>query len=134
MKGVPKGKRPPTVGAVEGRSTALEAGANPTYETKPASGKRFRSLADITANNSGPEPIGANDSDGAVWAWPKKGGELRAEFSEFNGKRFLNLRWWIADARGYKPTHKGVTIPPEGVGELVDALSAYADANGLRAA
>lgn len=122
---------PPTVGAAEGRSTALEARANPTYGPKAEVGKHFRWVPDKTGINS---QCGANDAEQTVWAWPKSGGELRAEDSQFNGKRFLNLRMWVAGPNGYKPTHKGVTIPLEAIGDLGDALSAYADANGLRAA
>lgn len=127
----PETKRLPVVGATERRSTALEAGANPTYGPNADIGKRFRGPPDKTANHSHQAD---NDVDSTVWAWPKRDGELRAQLSVFNGKRFVNLRFWAAVANGYRPTHKGVTIPLDAVGELGDALSAYADANGLRAA
>ena len=127
----PDGKRPKVAGTTKGRSTALEAGANPTYGPNADIGKRFRRPPDNTGNKS---QRAANDIDPNVWAWPKRDGELRAQASEFNGKRFVNLRLWVAVADGYRPIHKGVTIPLEAVGDLGDALSAYADANGLRAA
>lgn len=130
----PERKRLPAVGAAERRSTALEAGAKPTYETKEGIGKRFRCPPDNTGNNRQRATAGANDSDARIWAWPKRGGEVRAELSLFNRKRFLNLRLWVSSPNGFIPTREGVTIPLEAIGELGDALSAYADANGLRAA
>ena len=43
-----------------------------------------------------------------------KGEIIRVEISEFKGKKLLNLRVWYTDANGdYKPTQKGIAIPPE---------------------
>lgn len=58
-----KEKRLPAVGAVGRRSTAFEAGANPTYGTVVGAGKRFRSLPVLTGNNSRRDVTGANDDE-----------------------------------------------------------------------
>ena len=127
----PDGKRPKVARTTKGRSTAFEAGANPTYGPNADIGKRVRGPPDKTGNNS---QSAANDEASTVWAWPKSGGEVRAQDSLYNGKRFINFRFWSANPHGYAPTYKGVTIPFEAVADLAEALMAFADANGLRAA
>ena len=65
-------------------------------------------------------------SDKPVWELARFDGKLIAGEREFHGKRFFELRLWAGES-GDKPTRKGVTLPPEYVRELADALLAYAD-------
>ena len=58
-----------------------------------------------------------------VWQYPKRGGLVLAGERSFKGETFFELRWW-ADG-GTTPTGKGVTIPPDAVPALADALAAY---------
>lgn len=54
-----------------------------------------------------------------------KGEIIRVEISEFKGKKLLNLRVWYTDANGdYKPTQKGIAIPPELYEEVKEAFNA----------
>lgn len=50
--------------------------------------------------------------------------ELRLEFSEFKGRRYLNLRIWYEDEGEMRPGRDGFTIPPEKINELIEKLSA----------
>lgn len=65
-------------------------------------------------------------TDKPVWELSRADGRLIAGEREFHGKRFFELRLWAGE-RGDTPTRKGVTLPPEYVRELADALLAYAD-------
>ena len=60
-----------------------------------------------------------------VWQFAKRGGLILAGERTFKGETFFELRWW-ADG-GTVPTGKGVTIPPDAVPELAEALVAYAE-------
>lgn len=52
-----------------------------------------------------------------------KGEIFRVEISEFKGKSFLNIRVWYTDANGeYKPTQKGIAIPPEFYPQIKEAI------------
>ena len=54
-----------------------------------------------------------------------KGEIIRVEISEFKGKKLLNLRVWYTDANGdYKPTQKGIAIPPELYEQVKEAIKA----------
>lgn len=54
-----------------------------------------------------------------------KGEIIRVEISEFKGKKLLNLRVWYTDANGeYKPTQKGIAIPPELYEQVREAINA----------
>ncbi|MBK8395035.1 MAG: transcriptional coactivator p15/PC4 family protein [Leptospiraceae bacterium] len=54
-----------------------------------------------------------------------KGEIIRVEISEFKGKKLLNLRVWYTDANGeYKPTQKGIAIPPELYDQVKEAINA----------
>ncbi|MBP7282007.1 MAG: transcriptional coactivator p15/PC4 family protein [Leptospiraceae bacterium] len=54
-----------------------------------------------------------------------KGEIIRVEISEFKGKKLLNLRVWYTDANGeYKPTQKGIAIPPELYEQVKEAINA----------
>jgi len=45
--------------------------------------------------------------------------QIRVSLSTFRGKRFLDLRTFVADQSGaFIPTKLGVTLPPEQLGEL----------------
>ena len=61
--------------------------------------------------------------------------ELRVQIREYRGTTFLDIRTYATnDATGKAPTHKGVTLPPEKIGELIEALleaEARAQASGL---
>ena len=122
-------KRPPVVRATEGRSTALEAGANPTYGTVIPAGKRFHRMPDNTGDNSRDQAPPIEEGE-RVWTHSKRGGEVRATVSLYKRSRFLNLRWWVVQPHGFAPTPKGVTIPLDAVSDLAEALTAYVAANG----
>ncbi len=52
-----------------------------------------------------------------------KGEIIRVEVTEYKGKKFLNLRVWYTDATGeFKPTQKGIAIPPELYSEIKEAI------------
>ena len=54
-----------------------------------------------------------------------KGEIIRVEISEFKGKKLLNLRVWYTDANNeYKPTQKGIAIPPELDDQVKEAINA----------
>ena len=54
-----------------------------------------------------------------------KGEIIRVEISEFKDKKLLNLRVWYTDANGeYKPTQKGIAIPPELYEQVKEAINA----------
>lgn len=54
-----------------------------------------------------------------------KGEIIRVEISEFKGKKLLNLRVWYTDANGeYKPTQKGIAIPPDLYEQVKEAINA----------
>lgn len=61
--------------------------------------------------------------------------ELRVQIREYRGATFVDIRTYAtSDATGKAPTHKGVTLPPEKLGELIEALreaEARARAAGL---
>ena len=61
--------------------------------------------------------------------------ELRVQIREYRGSTFVDIRTYAtSDATGKAPTHKGVTLPPEKLGELIEALreaEAQARAAGL---
>jgi hypothetical protein len=69
-----------------------------------------------------------------VWAWPKRGGEVRASVSLYKGSRFLDLRWWAEKPGEHIATPKGVTIPLDAIADLGEALTAFATAKGLSGA
>lgn len=54
--------------------------------------------------------------------------EIRAEFSEYNGKRFLNMREWYEDrdTEEMRPG-KGFTIPLNKVEDFFEALKEWMD-------
>lgn len=102
----PKDKRLPAVGATERRSTALEAGANPTYGTVVAAGKRFRPEPDNTGDNSRDKaPV---DEGERIFTHHKRAGEVRVSVRAYKGNRFLDVRWWATTRHGgFSPTHGG---------------------------
>ncbi len=65
-------------------------------------------------------------TDAPIWELVRFDGKLIAGEREFRGKRFFELRLWAGED-GDKPTQKGVTLPPEQVRALADALLSYAD-------
>lgn len=135
--GSPQKNSPPAVGATEGQCTALRAGAQAAYGNDPAAGKRFshppvltgKNSRDggldsvLTAGNSASAPPPANDE--LLWAWPKRGGEVRASLGVFRGSRFLNIRWWAEKPGEHVATQKGVTIPLDAIEDLAGALTAF---------
>jgi hypothetical protein len=143
MKGGASGTEcPPAVSATEGRSTALVAGANPTYGSNPGTGKRLSRLPDNTGNNSAAEafPGGAGGGRGEggneppvsdeerFWTLNKRGGEVRMSLNLYKGKRILNLRWWAETRKGLIPTKEGVTIPQDAIEDFERAVRAVSAA------
>ena len=127
---------PPTVGAAGRRCIDLPSNAPATYENRHAAGKRNCGPPDntgdnsrsglphgvLTAGNSGGQPP-ANDD--LLWAWPKRGGELRASVTVFKGSRFLDIRWWAEKPGGHVATPKGITIPLNAIEDFSGALTAH---------
>ena len=64
-----------------------------------------------------------------VWEFPKHGGRIVAGERVFKGKRFFELRLWTGE-QAMTATGKGVTLPPEAVASLAEALATYAAALG----
>ncbi len=55
----------------------------------------------------------------------KGAGEIiRIEVSEYQGKKYLNVRVWYTDKNSgeYKPTQKGVAIRPDQYEEFIAAI------------
>ena len=52
--------------------------------------------------------------------------EVRIEISEFKEQSFVNIRTWVRarDSEEMIPTRKGVTVTPEQLPELIEALQA----------
>jgi len=67
-----------------------------------------------------------------VWELTRFDGRLVAGEREFRGKRFFELRLWAGE-HGDRPTQKGVTLPPEHVRGLAEALLSYAQAQDAAA-
>lgn len=65
-------------------------------------------------------------SDEPVWELARFDGKLIAGERKFHGRRFFELRLWAGE-QGDTPTKKGVTLPPENVRDLANALLSYAD-------
>jgi len=129
MGGSPEKKCPPAVGATEGRCTALQAGAKPTYGSRPVAGKRFSRAPVLTGNNSrsgdrNSDPPVPNDEH--AWSWPKRGGEVRMSLNLYRSRRILNLRWWAETREGLIPTKEGVTIPLEAIEDFERAVTTIA--------
>ncbi|OPL17844.1 MAG: hypothetical protein AVO35_08170 [Candidatus Aegiribacteria sp. MLS_C] len=55
----------------------------------------------------------------------EKGQDLiRVELSEFKGNQYIGARIYFMDDRGdWKPTKKGLTLPPETMVQVRDALN-----------
>lgn len=55
----------------------------------------------------------------------EKGTDLiRVELSEFKGNQYIGARIYFMDDRGeWKPTKKGLTLPPETMVQVRDALN-----------
>ena len=58
-----------------------------------------------------------------IWTLKKRQCVLIAGEREYKGSRFFELREWTGE--GEKPTAKGVTLPPDKVAGLAEALAAY---------
>ncbi|HMU85498.1 MAG TPA: transcriptional coactivator p15/PC4 family protein [Leptospiraceae bacterium] len=57
----------------------------------------------------------------------KGAGEIiRVEVSEYQGKKYLNVRVWYTDKTSgeFKPTQKGVAIRPDQFDEFLSAINA----------
>ena len=67
-----------------------------------------------------------------IWQFHKRGGMILAGERSFKGETFFELRWWAEG--GTIPTGKGVTIPPDAVPGLAEALTAYAESRETGAA
>jgi hypothetical protein len=59
-----------------------------------------------------------------VYAFPKNPTEeIRASLNAFKGKQYLDLRvYYKGDDGEYYPSKKGITVPPELLTELEEAL------------
>jgi len=58
-----------------------------------------------------------------VWTLERRDGVLIAGEREYKGTRFFEVRLWADEDT---PTKKGVTMPPDAVAELAEALADYA--------
>ena len=56
---------------------------------------------------------------------------VRIEISEFNGEKYLNVRVWYDAGKGlaqeYKPSHKGLTLSLDKIGELKKGIDMTVD-------
>ena len=69
--------------------------------------------------------MGEGSKPTSVWQTRKRDGFILAGEREYKGAVFFELRYWAEG--GEKPTKQGVTISPDEVGSLADALAAYAE-------
>ena len=55
---------------------------------------------------------------------------IRVGLSEFRGRSYVHIRHWVESDRlgEYIPTKRGVTLQPDQVRELIDALQEIANA------
>ena len=57
--------------------------------------------------------------------------EIRASLSSYKGKQYLDLRvYYLGDDGDYHPSKKGITIPPDLLGDLEEAVRKLRDAVG----
>lgn len=68
--------------------------------------------------------IGQGFTRPPIWTRERRGGLIIAAEREYEGHRFFELRQWAEN--GTKPTKQGVTMPPEAVAELAQAMLDYA--------
>ncbi len=59
-----------------------------------------------------------------VWTLERRGGVLIAGQRRYKGTDFFEIRLWVDE--GSTATNKGVTMPPDAVAGLAEALAAYA--------
>ena len=53
---------------------------------------------------------------------------IRVERREFKDREFIDIRqYYLDDDKNWKPTPKGVTMPPDAVGELINALKNFVE-------
>ncbi|MEK6542655.1 MAG: transcriptional coactivator p15/PC4 family protein [Pseudomonadota bacterium] len=62
---------------------------------------------------------------GPVWSHPKRGIVVMAGVREYRGKTFFELREWVENNDGWRPTGKGVTFPPDALDGLHAALGEW---------
>lgn len=57
----------------------------------------------------------------------REGERVRIGINEYQGKEYIDIRvFYENDAGEWSPTKKGITLPPEKLDELKDALSKLA--------
>jgi len=71
-----------------------------------------------------------SQDDKTVYSFEKNAlEEVRASLSTFRGKQYLDLRvYYKADDGEYKPTKKGLTLSPDLLGELEEAIKRLKEA------
>lgn len=57
--------------------------------------------------------------------------QKRAYIAEYKGKKYLHIREWYEDKNDgtFKPSPKGITLNPEEIQILIDALTEIRDEN-----
>lgn len=54
-----------------------------------------------------------------------EGNAVRIELKEFKGKVYLDIRqFFMGESGDWIPTKKGVTVPPDEIGNLIEILAA----------
>jgi hypothetical protein len=67
-----------------------------------------------------------------VYSFPKNPTEeIRASLSSYKGKQYLDLRvYYLGDDDEYHPSKKGITVAPDLLGELEEAVRKLREAVG----
>ncbi len=71
-------------------------------------------------------------SNQTVHSFPKNPTEeIRASLSSYKGKQYLDLRvYYLGDDGDYHPSKKGITVPPDLLGDLEGRIQKLRDAVG----
>lgn len=56
--------------------------------------------------------------------------QYRISLNEYRGHRYIDLRIFWASPNGWRPTRRGITLPPDLLPELVRGVFAVAEALG----
>ncbi len=73
-----------------------------------------------------------NKGNQTVYTFPKNPTEeIRASLSTYKGKQYLDLRvYYLGDDDEYHPSKKGITLSPDLLGELEEAVRKLREAVG----
>jgi len=92
---------------------------------------RYKGNADRTGAHSaitftveGERDLGMSKDNKTVYSFPKNPTEeIRASLSSYKNKQYLDLRiYYLGDDDEYHPSKKGITLSPDLLGELEEAV------------